>query len=128
MVRPGIRLDVQFGEAGQACTLTISKIPALEIKRKRGENRLGIAKGYDRAIPAATIESILNELVPLAERGEKKADLGRSLKLGDDLQILHFYQNVNIAYDTHAVLKNQEEMPDSYVAVMIIWKNRQCKG
>jgi hypothetical protein len=107
-IRPGIMMTVKFGENGQASEMRIEHHAATD------------SKVYlDMTIPSYLFKEIVDELVPVAERGAKGEFSGLMLIVGGSGTSTDDYENVAITY-----YSNQSKECSGLVAIVIKWKNR----
>jgi hypothetical protein len=109
-IRPAIFITVKFAAAGSACEMRLEK---------RHLQSSG-AIGDSTSLSPEEMKSIIKELVPPNERGNKAKVSGLSRISGAGGDTLEDYDNVSILYIDGT-------QPDSgTVAVIIRWKNRSC--
>jgi hypothetical protein len=107
-IRPGIMMTVKFGENNQASEIRIERHAATD------------SKVYlDTTIPSYLSKEIVDELVPVAERGAKTGFSGLGFIVGGSLTSQDDYENVNIIY-----YSSQSKECSGLVAIVIKWKNR----
>jgi hypothetical protein len=107
-IRPGIMMTVKFDENSQASEIRIERHAATD------------SKVYlDTTIPSDLSKEIVDELVPVAERGAKGKFSGLMLIVGGSGTSLDDYENVSIIYHT-----SQSKECSGLIAIVIKWKNR----
>jgi len=107
-IRPGIMMTVRFAENGQASELRIVRHAATD------------SKVYlDTTIPAYLSKEIVDELVPVAERGARGELSGLMLIVGGSGTSSDDYEKVAITY-----YLSQSKECSGLVAIVIKWKNR----
>jgi hypothetical protein len=107
-IRPGVMMTVRFSESGLASEVRIERHAATD------------SKVYlDTAIPEYLAKEIVDELVPVAERGAKGEFSGLMLIVGGGGTSSDDYENVSITY-----YSSQSKECSGLVAIVIKWKNR----
>jgi hypothetical protein len=108
-IRPGILMTAKFTDAGQACELIIGERHA--------------SHNGDVGIPHLTrelVRELIDELVPVSERGEKDRYYGTSLLAGSGSTTSYGYEHVSIKYQ-------ESFLPKGELGWLIVkWKNRTC--
>jgi len=107
-IRPGIMMTVKFDENRQASEIRIERHAATD------------SEVYlDTTIPWDLSKEIVDELVPVAERGPKGKFSGLMLIVGGSGTSQDDYENVSIIY-----YSRQSRECSCLVAIVIKWKNR----
>lgn len=107
-IRPGIMMTVKFDENGQASEIRIERHAATD------------SMVYlDTTIPPFLSKDIVEELVPVAERGTKGEFSGLILITGGSGISTDDYENVAITYYT-----SESKECGGLVAIVIKWKKR----
>lgn len=107
-IRPGIMMTVKFDENGQASEMRIERHAATDS-----------TVYLDTTIPPFLSKDIVEELVPVAERGTKGEFSGLMLIIGGSGTSTDDYENVAITYYTR-----QSKECSGLVAIVIKWKKR----
>jgi hypothetical protein len=109
-IRPGIMMRVKFDENGQASEMRIERHAVTDPMVY-----------LERTIPSYLSKEIVDELVPIAERGARRRGEFSDLVLivGGSGTSTDDYENVAITYYTR-----QSKECDGLVAIVIKWKNR----
>jgi len=112
-VRPGLIMIPTYSAEGKLCQI--------EIERKhysRGTVFL------DSFVPRDTFLQVIDELVPLNERGRRRMDFGEeyiSVYSGNSVTTFADFENVSIEIDG-------QSKPSGDVVAIISWKNHTCKA
>jgi hypothetical protein len=118
-IRPGIFMVVKFAADGHACEMLVEK---------RHVQASGTINLDQATLSQGEIKDIVNELVPVAARGEKSAHSGIMSITGVGASELEDYENVSISYHSKVVSSSKESVTSGGTAAIIIkWKNKPCK-
>jgi hypothetical protein len=111
-IRPGIFITVKFAADGRVCEMWLEK------RHVQASGTIGLDP---TTLSPEETKPIIQELIPLSERGNetKSSGLNRISGIGGDT--LEDYENVSITYIWGV---NQRE--SGTAAVVIRWKNRGC--
>jgi hypothetical protein len=128
-IRPGILMMPRYTDDGSVCEIGLEP---LRYTRKEIE-----AKNF---LSRQTIDQIVDELAPAAERGPNTTQFGGDeiLYSGVNAWTNVYYENVSVQMVNrggpykivrrHVSRKSQGASdPSEYIAVVIRWKNRQCR-
>ena len=119
-VAPGILMIPRYAEDGQVCEI------GLEVRHYSPD-----LVRLDSGLPRKKIERIVDELVPLNERGPKDTVLaGRDMitETGNSLVTFSEYENVSIQiYSAILPTSKKHKIAADDVAAIIRWKNRKCR-
>ena len=107
-IRPGIMMNVRFDKSGQASELRIQRYAVTDS-----------TVYLDTGIPPSVSNEIIDELVPVAERGVKGKFSGLMLIVGGVGTSTDDYENVAITYYT-----SQAKECGGLLAILIKWKHR----
>src|SRR6185436_20995500 len=109
-IRPGIMMTAKFGENGQASEIRIGRHATTDSP-----------VNVETTIPSYLSKEIIDELVPVAERGAQQKGQFSDLVLivGGSGASTDDYENVAITYYT----RHSKEC-NGLVAIVIKWKNR----
>jgi hypothetical protein len=107
-IRPGIMMTVKFDKEGQASEMRIERHAATDPMVY-----------LDTKIPSGLSKQIVDELVPVAERGAEAEFSGAMIFIGGSGTSTDDYENVAITYYT-----SQSKECSGLVAIVIKWKNR----
>lgn len=112
-IRPGIVAFPTFSSDGNVCRLTIQKMQPFESRNS----------DTDQMIPSALVDQLVDEVVPLAERGKPSKYLStESYIAGGAAFIKQDYENVSVGiYGTSVVDKE-----NGATLVIVTWRNRTC--
>ena len=111
-IRPGIFITAKFAAAGRACEMWLEK------RHVHASGTIGLDP---TTLSPEETKPIIQELVPLNERGNKTkfSGLNRISGIGGDT--LEDYENVSITY-----IWGVNQRDSGTAAVFIRWKNRSC--
>ncbi len=107
-IRPGIMMTVKFNKDGQASEMRIERHAATDP-----------TVHLDTKIPPDLSKQIVDELVPVAERGAEAEFSGTMIFIGGSGTSTDDYENVAITYYT-----SQSKECSGLIAIVIKWKNR----
>lgn len=112
-VRPGILMMPKYAQDGRVCEI------GLQRRHYSPEEII-----LDSAISRKELEQVLEELVPVSERGSRIQDFGANLATisGTGVATNTAYENVSIKYYARSV---SDPLPTDIV-VTVRWKNRKC--
>lgn len=111
-VRPGVLMMPRYTGDGQVCQI--------ELEKRHYSNETAL---LDSTLPHEEVLQIVDELVPLSERGPQTMNYGKeymSAYSGNSVTTFADYKNVSI--DIYG-----EASPAGDVVAMIRWKNRKCE-
>ena len=109
-VRPGIMMTVRFDENGQASEYRVERHASTDSKIF-----------LDAAIPSNLAKEIVDELVPVAQRGRRGEFSDLTLIVGGGGTSTDAYDSVAITY-----YSNQTKECTGLMAIVIKWKNRSA--
>ena len=106
LVRPGIILSVSFGENGQACRMQIQSGSSIS------------SKYPEEVMPRKIVDQIVNEFIPLAQRG--KVNFQSSFGGCTGASVID-YEKVEISYTSRC-----DKQGGSVTSARVIWKGSKC--
>jgi hypothetical protein len=119
-VRPGILMMPRYGEDGQVC----------EIGLERRHYAGGVIY-LDSELSRKDIDEIVDELVPVEERGPKTNILGGRdsiTTVGPGMTHLVDYENISVQIESRVISsKRRIEVVGENIAATIQWKKRKCQ-
>ena len=114
-IRPGILMMPRYTDDGRVCEIGLEP---LRYTPKEIE--------VDPSLPRQTIDQIVDELAPAAERGPRAKFFGSADAIlfgGVTASTNVYYENVSVFMESRGVSN-----PSEFIAVVIRWKNRQCRA
>ena len=119
-VRPGILMMPTYSEDGRVCEIGLER-------RHYSPDKVVLDSGLSRS----EIDQIIDELVPIRERGPKSENLlerGGIILEGNSLVKSEGYENVTIRmYREASSPSSSHGIAASDVAVTITWNHRKCR-
>jgi hypothetical protein len=119
-VRPGILMMPRYAEDGQVCEIGLER-------RHYAPEMIRL----DSSISREEIDGIVDELVPVEERGPKTGVLGGRDSItiiGPGMTTSVNYENISIQIESRVISSRKRSMSVDYgIAAIIQWKNRKCK-
>jgi hypothetical protein len=112
-IRPKVVMTVKYAEDGQPCEMIVER-----------QNTNASSVNLDPYLSDALIKELIDELVPVVERGEKSDAHGGTLMIGQ-MEVTNFnYENVSIKIV--GSMSTVRGLSGNTVLV-IKWEKRQCK-
>ena len=107
-IRPGVMMTVTYGADGQACEMSI---------QRRLASKEGVKLNF--TLEPKLVDELIDELAPIASRGERKNKSAFETTISGDLMITdRYYENVTISM--------AGSVREGYMVLIIKQKQRQC--
>ncbi len=116
-VAPGVVMSARFAPSGEVCAM---KVEQSHFKKDAVDLRIGLE--------LASIDQLLNRLVPGAERGEKEEGTLSSVitVTGPTTQKIDRYANVTVEVIWNAKARGKTLTQVGPAVMEIKWRNRSC--
>ncbi|MGH9944073.1 MAG: hypothetical protein ACRD9R_17145 [Pyrinomonadaceae bacterium] len=109
-VRPNIVMAVQVDKKGQVCKALIKSI-----------NETSLSASKPRTVPSKLMTDIINEVVPVAQRGRR----GRTISLSGGCTSVQIEDYANVSIKRTLICKSENEKEE--LSVEVNWKDRGCQ-
>jgi len=114
-VRPGILMMPRYASDGQVCEIGLEK-------RRYSPDAIYL----DSHLSRQDIDQIVNELIPMSERGHKSEELGGMdliVEGGHAITTYVEYEHISI----QIVARDRPNSDEGDFAATILWKDRKCQ-
>jgi len=117
-VRPGILMMPRYSDDGHVCEIGLEKLHYSPDKIR-----------LDSSLSRTEVDEIFDELVPVAQRGERLKGIAGNLSTesGQDLTTNIEFDNVSIQIYAQILSASKRRTIVDEVAATLRWKNRKCR-